>query len=71
MELVQKPENTSRMGKYKFDPDSSTYKYWQSETDTCVGGFVLLFDPDIDEEPNDYEILEQTERIQNIKFKPV
>lgn len=55
---------------YEFDPDSSTYKYWQSETDTCVGGFVLLFDPDIDEEPNDYEILEQTERIQNIKFKP-
>lgn len=54
---------------YEFDPDSSTYKYWQNETDTCVGGFVLLYDPDIDEEPNDYEILEQIERIQNIKFE--
>ncbi len=70
---AKKPENTSRMGKYIFTNLIPTQAHINigKVRRTRVGGFVLLLDPDIDEEPNDYEILEQTERIQNIKFKPV
>ena len=54
---------------YEFDPDSDEYKYVLTQTDTCVGGFVFIYDYDADEGMTDYEILEQIETIQNIKFE--
>ncbi len=56
---------------YEFDPDSPSYKYWESETDTCVGGFVLLYDntEELTEVTED-EMFKEVEKIKSIKFKP-
>lgn len=56
---------------YEFDPDSPSYKFWENETDTCVGGFVLLYDNSegITAE-TEGEMEKELEKIQSIKFKP-
>ncbi len=53
---------------YEFNPDSPSYEFWSSQTDTCVDGFVLLYD---DLEGTTYEeTIEEIEKIESIKFKP-
>lgn len=53
---------------YEFDPNSSYYEFWENETDTCVGGFLLLYDFDADDEKTDYEVWMEMEKIERIKF---
>ncbi len=53
---------------YEFNPDSPSYEFWSSQTDTCVDGFVLLYD---NLEGTTYEeTIEEIEKIESIKFKP-
>lgn len=54
---------------YEFDPDSAEYEFQKSQTDTCVGGFVLIYDYLAIEGMMDDEIHKQTLKIQGIKFK--
>lgn len=54
---------------YEFDPNSSMYKFWESQTSTCVEGFVILFDWPSPEEMTDYELMQELEKIESIKFK--
>lgn len=50
---------------YEFSPDSPSYEFWSSQTDTCVDGFVLLYE----KEMTDYEMVIEIDKIKSIKFK--
>ncbi len=54
---------------YEFNPDSPSYEFWSSETDTCVEGFVLLYDNVPPTEMTDYEMDVEIDKIKSIKFK--
>jgi len=54
---------------YEFDPESKEYQYWESQTSDCIEGFVLLYEYDDLEEVPDSEMLEETERVQSIRFE--
>lgn len=53
---------------YEFDPNSPAYEFWTSQTDTCVGGFLILYDWDDPEEMTDYEYMKELEKIEKIRF---
>lgn len=50
---------------YEFSPDSPSYEFWSSQTDTCVDGFVLFYE----KEMTDYEMVIEIDKIKSIKFK--
>ncbi len=50
---------------YEFSPDSPSYEYWSSQTDTCIDGFVLLYGDKV----SDTKIMEEIDKIKSIKFK--
>lgn len=54
---------------YEFDPDSKEYEYWKTQTTDCVEGFVLMYEYDDSEELTDDEIMTDTEKLDDIKFK--
>lgn len=54
---------------YEFDPNSPTYEFWESQTDTCVGGFLILYDWTDPEEMTDYEYMQELEKIESIRFE--
>ena len=56
---------------YEFDPDSPSYEFWSNETDTCVDGFVLLYDnAEAPTAETDFKMEEELAKIKAIKFKP-
>ncbi len=50
---------------YEFSPNSPSYEYWSSQTDTCVDGFVLLYGDRV----SDTKVMEEIDKIKSIKFK--
>lgn len=56
---------------YEFNPNSPTYKFWESETDTCIDGFLLLYDNLDSPTPEScYEMDKEIDKIKSIQFKP-
>lgn len=50
---------------YEFSPNSPSYEYWSSQTDTCVDRFVLLYGDRV----SDTKVMEEIDKIKSIKFK--
>lgn len=45
------------------------YEFWKNETDSCVEGFVLLYDWTDPEEMTDYEYIQELDKIERIRFE--
>lgn len=53
---------------YEFDPKSSQYEYWTTQTDMCVDGFVIRYSFDKSLEFSDEELDYIIQKVQRIKF---
>ena len=54
---------------FQLDPESEEYKYQQTQTDTCVGGFVVMYEIDPDGDMTGFEFMTRINKISDIKFK--